>query len=65
MSKRFAQFIASLFLIYSAAMLYNLLSEPGGKEPHAPLILFVFDGVIAFIAVLIFIWASQRKRISN
>jgi hypothetical protein len=65
MSKLLAQFIASLFLILSVAMLYDLLSEPAPKEPHASLILFVLDGVIAFIGVLIFIWAAQRKRISN
>ncbi len=64
MSKRLAQFIASLFLILSVAMLYPLLTDPG-KEPHASLILLVLDGVIAFIGILIFIWAAQRKRISN
>jgi len=61
MSKRLAQFIASLFLILSAAILYALLSDPPPKEPHAYLILCLFDGVIAFIGILIFVWAAQRK----
>lgn len=61
MSKRLAQFIASLFLLLSAGMLYGLLSDLPAKEPHASLVLALFDGVIAIIGVLTFVWAEQRK----
>jgi hypothetical protein len=62
MSKLLAQFIASLFLILSAAILYALLTDLPPKEPHLHLVFFLFDGVIAFIGILIFIWAAQRKK---
>ena len=59
MSKRLGQFIACIFLTLSVAMLYSFLSEPSPKEPYMNLVLCVFDGVIAYIGVLIFIWAAM------
>ena len=60
MSKRFFQFIATLFLLIGAAMFYVFYwAAPAKVERNW--IFGMLAGLVALIGVLIFVWVARRK----